>query len=127
MESLTMPIEADTLRATELTTLPVRPDTNEHALLAFLIEHRDLAFTPKELSEATDVTYGSIYPTLQRLEAKGLVENVDQYWMAVEDDRVAAQTASLLGWRALADREDADEFSQNPEWADDLPDLDENA
>lgn len=122
-----MPIEADTLRDTDVDVLPVRPGTNEYTLLAYLLDHRDLAYTPKELSEATDVTYGSVYPTLQRLEKKGFVEKVDRYWMAVEDDRIAARTASLLGLRTIAEQDGDDAFSQNPEWADELPGLGENA
>lgn len=122
-----MPIEADELRNTDGDTLPVRPGTNEYALLRHLLERPDLAYTPKELSEETGVAYGSVYPTLQRLGEKGLVEKVDRYWMAAEDDRIAARTASLLGLRTIAERERGDEYSRNPDWADDLPDLGDNA
>lgn len=122
-----MPVEADALRGDDGDGLLVRPGTNEHTLLAYLLEHRDLAYTPKELSEATDVTYGSVYPTLQRLGEKGLVEKSDRYWMAVEDDRIAARTAALLGLRTTAEREGDDQYSRNPEWADDLPALGDNA
>ncbi len=120
-----MPIDADALRDGD--GLSVRPGTNEYALLAFLLQHRDLAYTPKELSDETDIPYGSVYPTLQRLEEKGFVEKVDRYWMAIDDDRIASKAASLVGLRTIAVREDEDEYSQHPDWATDLPDLGENA
>lgn len=99
-------------------------ETNARRLLQFLLRHPGVGFTPSELATETGVARGSVGPTLDRLEAAGLVRHKEPYWAATEDDRLAAATASLLGLEAVADSVD-DWYAANEGWADDLPDLSE--
>ena len=39
---------------------PVTPGTNAHELLAALLEHPEMGFTPKELAEMTTVPHSSV-------------------------------------------------------------------
>lgn len=104
--------------------LPVRPDTNEEALLAVLAGHPSLGFAPKELVERTDVPSGSIHKTLQRLVEKGLVRKTDDGYYHVNAERdVAGLLESLRALDQLSREFEGDWFDRNPGWADDLPDL----
>lgn len=78
---------------------------------------------PRELAEATNIPKGSIGPTLQRLEKVGLVRHKEPYWAAVEDDRLAAATAALVGIETTGERFGDDWYVQNEDWEDDLPEL----
>lgn len=119
-----MPVEVDSLEGRS--TMPVKPDTNEHALLEALVDHPDLAFSASELAELTDVPAGSASKSLARLEEKGLVRRIEGYWTAA-DDVVATQLASLVSLDAIADRYGDDAYGRSDDWVEELPDLGENA
>lgn len=119
-----MPIDVEFLE--QWGALPVKPNTNEHALLSMLAEHPDKAFTAGELSTVTDVPIGSVSKSLARLLDKGLVRKLDGYW-AVADDRVATRVASILSLEAIEARYGDDVYGRSDDWVDDLPDLGENA
>jgi DNA-binding transcriptional ArsR family regulator len=119
-----MPVRIDTLE--DGRPLPVKPGTNAHELLSVLVDTPDLAFSAGELAELTDVPPGSVSKTLSRLEDDGLVRRIDGYWAAT-DDVTAKRVASLVSLGAIADRYGDDGYGRNDEWAEDLPDLGENA
>lgn len=100
-------------------------DTNASAILAFLAEHPDLGFTPKEIHEATGVARGSVGPTLRRLFEHGLVEHKGDYWAVTDDDRLVAIAGVALSMDAVEARFGDDWYGRNPDWADELPDLGE--
>ena len=82
-----------------------------------------MGFTPAELHDQTDITRGSINPTLARLERAGLVRHKGDYWAAEDDDRIAAATASVIGLTAIAETFDDDWYARNEDWSDDLDDV----
>lgn len=97
--------------------------TNARQLLAFLMETPTVGYTPAELAAETDVSRGSVGPTLNRLETAGLVRHKEPYWAAADDDRLAAATASFIGLETVAATYGDDWYAQNEGWADELPDL----
>lgn len=118
-----MPIKLDS--NTEV--LPVTPGTNAHELLAVLLEHPEMGFTPKELAEMTDVPHSSVHKTLARLREKGLVRTVDSYWAAAEDVAASA-VANVVSLQEIEAEYGDDAYgTDEDEWAQTVPDLGENA
>ena len=107
-------------------TLPVKPGTNAHELLTVLLDHPDMGFSPKELTELTDVRYSSVHKTLSRLQEKGLVRKVDSYW-AVAEDVAASEIANVVSLQQIEAEYGDDTYGDDDGWADDAPDLGENA
>jgi len=107
-------------------TPPIKPGTNAHELLAVLVDHPDMGFSPKELTELTDVPQSSVHKTLSRLQEKGLVRKVDSYW-AVADDIAASAIANVVSLQQIEAEYGEDAYGDGDEWADDAPDLGENA
>jgi len=107
-------------------TPPVSPGTNAHELLRVLLDHPDMGFTPKELSELTEVPHSSVHKTLSRLEDRGLVRTVDSYW-TVTDDVAASRVGNLVSLRAIQAEYGDDAYGEDDDWADSAPDLGENA
>lgn len=105
--------------------LNVSEGTNAGKILAFLAENPDLGFTPREIHESTEVARGSVGPTLRRLAEHGLVRHKGDYWAAAAEDRLAAIAGTALSMDAVDERLGDDWYGQNPDWADDLPDLGE--
>lgn len=97
--------------------------TNARRVLEFLLGTPTVGYTPAEIAEETGIPRGSIGPTLNRLEAAGLVRHKEPYWAAPEDDRIASATAAYVGVEATASTYGDDWYAQNEEWADELPDL----
>jgi DNA-binding transcriptional ArsR family regulator len=116
-----MPIELDSNDEVP----PVRPDTNAHELLSVLLDHPEMGFTPKELGEMTDVPHSSVHKTLTRLREKGLVRKVDSYWAAAEDI-ASSRIANVVSLKQI-EAEYGDDAYGNDNWAEDAPDLGENA
>jgi len=105
---------------------PVKPGTNAHELLTVLLDHPDMGFNPKELTELTDVPHSSVHKTLSRLQEKGLVRKVDSYW-AVAEDVAASEMANVVSLQQIEAEYGEDAYGDDDEWADDAPDLGENA
>jgi hypothetical protein len=82
-----------------------------------------VGYTPAKLAEETRVPRGSVGPTLNRLEAAGLVRHKKPYWAAPEDDRIAAATAAFIGVETVASTYSDDWYAQNDGWAEELPNL----
>ena len=111
-------------------TSTVRPGTNAYELLQFLLHNEEYAFTPKELSEETEVAYGSVSKTLSRLADRDLVVSSEEYWKVTDDEsRIAMESLkshSEQGRESREPRREPDWYDEHPDWADDLEDLGEN-
>ena len=84
--------------------LRITDGSNAYKILQFLSKRPESGFTPKEISEETDVPRGSVGTTLSRLKDRGLVRHKEPYWAIGEDDRLAAYGAMVHGINAAADR-----------------------
>ena len=107
-------------------TPPIKPGTNAHELLTVLLDHPDIGFSPKELAELTEVPHSSVHKTLSRLQKKGLVRKVESYW-AVAEDVAASEVARVVSLQQIEGEYGEDTYGDDDEWADDAPDLGENA
>ncbi len=97
--------------------------TNARRLLEFLLATPTVGYTPAELAEETGIPRGSVGPTLNRLEAAGLVRHKEPYWAAAEDDRIASATAAFVGVETAASTNSDDWYAENEGWDEGLPDL----
>jgi len=97
--------------------------SNARELVEFLLETPTIGYTPAELAAETGIARGSVGPTLNRLEAAGLVRHKEPYWAAVEDDRIAAAVAAFVGVETTAATYSDDWYAQNEGWDEELPDL----
>ena len=84
-----MPISTDRFENIDEEADEPTPGTNPHKILSFLEENPDQAFTQSEIAEETDVTRGSVGPTLVRLRKSGRVDHRGKYW------RISDHTQSL--------------------------------
>lgn len=107
-------------------TPPVEPGTNAYELLRVLLDHPDMGFAPRELAELTDVPHNSVHKTLSRLRERGLVRKVDSYW-AIADDVAASRLANLVSLSTIEETYGDDAYGEDDGWAEDAPDLGENA
>jgi len=97
-----MPISGD--RFEDIDDDGPTPGTNAHAIVSFLAADPEQAYTQSEIVAATDVTRGSVGPTLVRLRERGHVDHRGTYW------RIADRTgADRTGAGATAsERRDGD-------------------
>lgn len=84
--------------------LELSEDSNAYKILSFLAGHPETGFTPREVSEETDVPRNSVGVTLSRLEERDLVRHKEPYWAIGDDDRLASYAGMLHGTRAAAER-----------------------
>ena len=70
-----MPISADRFEEIDPDEEQPKPETNAARILEFLEEHPNEAFTQTEIAEATEITRGSVGPTLVRLRERGRGRN----------------------------------------------------
>ncbi|THE65835.1 ArsR family transcriptional regulator [Salinadaptatus halalkaliphilus] len=91
------------------------PGTNAAKILSFLRTHPNKAFTQSEIAEKTDVTSGSVGPTLVRLRERGRVDHRGKYWRVSDHDQ-SVDTATGHAATALAAREDDNEKPQMTNW-----------
>lgn len=107
-------------------SLSVKPGTNAHELLTVLSDHPEMGFTPKELAELTDVPHSSVHKTLTRLREKGLVRKIDSYW-GVAEDVAASRLANVVSLQQIEAVYGNDAYGEDDDWAEQVPDLGENA
>jgi hypothetical protein len=93
------------------------PGTNAAAILAFLRDNPDKAYTQSEIADATDVKAGSVGPTLVRLRERGRVDHRGKYW-SVSDHEESVDDAPGHAAATLAAREDDEETPRMAEWQD---------
>jgi len=86
--------------------------SNSHKILAFLAEHPDQGFTPKEIHDATGVTRGSVGKTLQRLEERQLVRHAEPYWAIGENDRVGTYLSMVSSLETISQREGTEDYDE---------------
>lgn len=87
---------------------PIREGSNAHRILTFLLDHPSTGFTPSEIAGRTEVPRGSVGPTLQRLETRGLVRHKEPYWAAPTDEQLASEAGMLASLEALVDSTEGD-------------------
>jgi predicted transcriptional regulator len=83
-----MPVEFDTYEE-ETGQMDLSEGSNAHAILSFLAERPDQGFTPTEIHESVEIPYGSVGPTLARLEERELVRHKAPYWSIGHGDHLA--------------------------------------
>ncbi len=120
-----MPVDFETHESGD-PRIDLSEETNARRLLKFLLKTPGVGYTPAELAEGTGVPRGSVGPTLNRLEAAGLVRHKEPYWAAAEDERIAAATAAFIGIEATTSTYDDDWYANTEEWDKGLPDLTES-
>ena len=89
--------------------------TNAAAILAFLRDHPDKAFTQSEIADATEVKTGSVGPTLVRLRERGRVDHRGTYWRVSDHDQRLDATARHAS-AVLAERETDEEMPEMTAW-----------
>lgn len=97
--------------------------SNAHTIISFLAEHPDQGFTPAEIHDATEIAYGSVGPTLARLEERGLVRHKAPYWAIGHEEDLAIYAGMHSTIEAIEERfgpEDPDDWLQNAEPVDDV-------
>lgn len=89
--------------------------TNAAAILGFLRRHPQQAFTQSEIADATDVTLGSVGPTLVRLRERGRVDHRGTYWR-VSDHELSVRAAAGHAADSVRSRETEDEVPAMKRW-----------
>ncbi|ESS07959.1 MAG: putative transcriptional regulator [uncultured archaeon A07HN63] len=112
-----MPVDFKTYDPDDDRSLQLTDGSNAHTILEFLADHPEQGFTPKEISETTDVPRGSVGTTLSRLHDRGLVRHKEPYWAIGDDDRLASYGAMVNGLAAAEDRFGEEEFGDWQETA----------
>jgi len=112
-----MPVDFASYQPDDDRSLQLTEGSNAHTILEFLADNPDQGFTPKEISEKTDMPRGSVGTTLSRLDDRGLVRHKEPYWAISDDDRLASYGAMLNGLGAAENRFGEEEFGDWQETA----------
>ncbi len=109
--------------------LPVRPETNEHEALRFLLSHREYGFTPTEIADRTTIAHSSASKTMARLFDKGLVERSQGAYYIDPDHaaRLQQRLESLDSIVQLFDSAPTDDAYAEHGWEEHLPSVDPSA
>lgn len=97
-----MPISADRFEAIAEEPDGPSPGTNAHTILEFLAANPGKAYTQSEIATATDVTRGSVGPTLVRLRDAGRVDHRGTYWRVGDHERSLEAAAGHASASAAA-------------------------
>jgi DNA-binding MarR family transcriptional regulator len=121
-----MPITRDEFETAESTD---RGRSTAEAIVDFLVEHDDMAFTRGEIAEAVDRDPNTVSTNLTRLKSRGFVEHRGQYWAITTDsDRLAEllETMESIPGEPFEDEEPfIRDDTEAEEWADAAADHDE--
>lgn len=112
-----MPVQFDTYDP-EKGRIDLTDGSNAAAILTFLAEHPQQGFTPAEIHETIDIAYGSVGPTLKRLDERSLVQHKAPYWAIGHVDHLATYAGMQSIIEAVEDRsgaEDPEEWLENAE------------
>jgi len=112
-----MPIRFDTYDE-EAGRMDLSEGSNAHAILTFLAARPDQGFMPTEIHEATDIAYGSVGPTLKRLEERELVQHKAPYWSIGHGDHLSMYAGTRSTVEAIEERfgpEDPDDWLEQAE------------
>jgi len=110
-----MPISSDEFEELRTSDDGPRPGTNAAAILSFLAENPDTAYTQSEIAAATDVKRGSVGPTLVRLRERGRVDHRGTYWRLSDHER-SVDAATDHAAATAAERETAGETPSYDDW-----------
>ncbi|MDZ7687984.1 MAG: TrmB family transcriptional regulator [Halobacteriales archaeon] len=113
-----MPIEREEFETAPDERMSVGTDTNADAVLTFLSDNADKAYTLDEIHDTTGVKKGSLGTVLSRLRERGLVKHRGKYWTIEDDDRLASAASAELAESAVLEE---DEFDKE-EWLEHAPD-----
>lgn len=101
-----MPISTDRFEQIDDRGDAPSPGTNADEIHAFLEANPHQAYTQSEIAEATNVTRGSVGPTLVRLRESGRVDHRGKYWRVSDHERSLHDAVDHTG-AVAASREDA--------------------
>ena len=107
-----MPISADHFENIDDEDDEPTPGTNAHEILSFLEQHSDQAFTQSEIADETDVTRGSVGPTLVRLRESGRVDHRGKYWRISDHARSLDHAADHAGAVAASYEEESFDYDE---------------
>lgn len=120
-----MPITRDEFETAESTD---RERSTAEAIVDFLVEHEDMAFTRGEIAEAIDRDPNTVSTNLTRLKSRGFVEHRGQHWAITTDsDRLAElleTMESIPGEPFENEKPFIKDDTEAEEWADAAADYD---
>lgn len=93
------PLPLEDLKARQKSGRLPRPGTQTEAVLAFLRTHEKEGWRAAELSDELGMDPQTLGSLLRRLRARGLVDQIEEHWFALDDREVARRQAILLTTR----------------------------
>ena len=119
-----MPRHVDELRDGE--PFPIKPGTNEHEALSFLVSNREYGFTPTEIADRTTISEASASKTMTRLFDKGLVDRSQGVYYTDPDrtDDLKRRLDSLNAAVRLHETAPDDNAYTEPGWEEDVSSID---
>lgn len=81
-----------------------RPRTLADRLLAILQQDEEQAWRAVELARKCKADVHTVGSTLRRLRARGLIDQLDEHWFALDDAEVAKFQALLITTRLADER-----------------------
>lgn len=120
-----MPITREEFETSEPTD---RERSTAEAIVEFLAEHEDMAFTRSEIAEAIDRNPNTVSTNLTRLKNRGFVEHRVQHWAITTDsdrlDELLETMDSIPGVLFEDEEPFIRDESEAEEWADAAADYD---
>ena len=119
-----MPRHVDELRDGQ--PFPIKPGTNEHEALSFLVSNREYGFSPTEIADRTTISEASASKTMTRLFDKGLVARSQGVYYADPDraDDLKRRLDSLDAAVRLHESAPDDDAYAEPGWDEDVSSID---
>ncbi len=120
-----MPITRDEFETAESTD---RERSTAEAVVEFLVENEEMAFTRGEIAEAIDRDPNTVSTNLTRLKSRGFVEHRGQHWAITTDSDRLAELLETMESIPGEPFEDDEPFIKDDtdaeEWADAAADYD---
>lgn len=91
-----MPIDIDEFEERDDDEIDIDGGTNADAVLRFLAENEDSAFTQSEIHDETGVKRGSVGAVLSRLQDADLVRHKGTYWAVTPEAAEAYEEEDSL-------------------------------
>jgi len=113
-----MPIDIDRFKSAPKDELRKQRKPNAEVLLSFLATSSNQAYTPKEVSEETEIPPEKIGVVLSQLEARGVVRHRGDYWAIATGEDAERTLNSMRTANTVTDRlgaEDPDEWGEGIE------------
>jgi DNA-binding transcriptional MocR family regulator len=89
-----MPITREEFNTTESASSEV---STAEAIIMYLSDHDELAFTRQEIADAIDRGANTVSTNLSRLKDRGFVEHRGKHWALTEDEDRLADLAEVVG------------------------------